>query len=169
MVAVFQESLTAEQIKEKAKELGADLAINYRTTEWSEVCREYLGGAKVDVVLDMVAGDYVDRNLSLLRDNGRYSLIAFQGGYRTSVDLRPLIVRRIVFTGSTLRPRSVAEKTAIRDRARDLLLPALKTGAVKTVVDSSFPLAEAARAHRHMDTGTHMGKIVLTTGLGAGK
>ena len=145
------------------EELGADLAINYRETEWSDVCREHLGGANVDVVLDMVAGDYVDRNLSLLRDSGRYSLIAFQGGYRTSIDLRPLVARRITLTGSTLRPRSVAEKTTIRDRAREILLPALATGQVKTVVDSTFPLAEAARAHRHMETGTHMGKIVLTT------
>lgn len=151
------------------EELGADLAINYRTTDWSEVCRDYLGGAEVDVVLDMVAGEYVDRNLSLLRDGGRYSLIAFQGGYRTSVDLRPLTTRRIVLTGSTLRPRSVAEKTAIRDRVRELLVPALETGAVKTVVDRSFPLAEAGRAHQYMETGTHMGKIVLTTAGAAGE
>ena len=150
------------------EELGADLAINYRETEWSDACRDYLGGAKVDVVLDMVAGDYVDRNLSLLRDNGRYSLIAFQGGYRPSIDLRPLVARRITLTGSTLRPRSVAEKTAIRDRARELLLPALASGAVKTVVDKTFPLAEAARAHRYMESGTHMGKIVLTSAGSAG-
>ena len=144
------------------EELGADFAINYRATDWTDECREYLGGAEVDVVLDMVAGDYVDRNLSLLRDSGRYSLIAFQGGYRTNVDLRPLIARRITLTGSTLRPRSVAEKTAIRNRARELLLPALEAGAVRTVVDTTFPLAEAAGAHRHMETGRHMGKIVLT-------
>ncbi len=144
------------------EELGADYAINYRETDWTEACRAYLGGANVDVVLDMVAGDYVDRNLSVLGDNGRYSLIAFQGGYRTSIDLRPLLARRITLTGSTLRPRSVAEKNAIRDRARELLIPALESGAVKTVVDRRFALADAASAHRHMEAGTHMGKIILT-------
>ncbi|MEO1246277.1 MAG: NAD(P)H-quinone oxidoreductase [Pseudomonadota bacterium] len=147
---------------EFCRELGADLAVNYRSEDWPAKIAEFLGGARVDVVLDMVAGDYVQKNLSLMARDGRYALIAFLRGDTAEINLRPIVGKRIVLTGSTLRPQTVAEKTAIRDRFAEIVLPLLESGAMKPIIDKRFALAEARRAHEYMETSAHMGKIVLT-------
>jgi NADPH:quinone reductase-like Zn-dependent oxidoreductase len=115
----------------------------------------------VDVVLDMVAGDYVPRNLECLAVEGRLVIIAVQGGVTTTVSVLPILQRRLTVTGSTLRPRSVEEKGKIARALRDKVWPLLESGSVAPVVHATFPLAEAAAAHRLMESGTHMGKIVL--------
>ena len=145
-----------------AEALGAELAVNYRDADWEAAIREHLGGNRVNVVLDMVAGDYVNRNLSLLARDGRYAFIAFLGGDTSQVDLRPIVGRRLSLTGSTLRPQTTAEKTRIRDRFRDLAVPLLENGTVKPKLDRVFRLEDARDAHAYMDTGTHMGKIALS-------
>ena len=146
--------------------MGADLAVNYRQGDWAADISAFLGGARVDVVLDMVAGSYVEKNLSLMARDGRYALIAFLGGDTTEINLRPIVGKRITLTGSTLRPQTVAEKTAIRDRYAELALPLLETGEIKPIIDREFALDDARSAHEYMETGKHMGKIVLTTGFG---
>ena len=144
-----------------AEQLGADLAVNYRAADWTGAMRDWLGGAKVDVVLDMVAGDYVASNLSLMSRDGRYAIIAFLRGHRAELDLRPILGKRIVLTGSTLRPQTVDEKTAIRDAFRNIAVPLLESGAFRPVVYETFPLEEARRAHECMESGQHIGKIIL--------
>lgn len=146
------------------EKLGADVAINYKTADWVESTRQALGGDRVDVVLDMVAGDYVQKNLSLMARDGRYALIAFLRGAVTELDLRPILARRIVLTGSTLRPQSTAEKAAIRDDFAERVMPLLESGAFRPIVDRTFPLSDARSAHEYMESGEHMGKIILTTG-----
>jgi putative PIG3 family NAD(P)H quinone oxidoreductase len=144
-----------------AEQLGAELAVNYRGTDWPGAIRDHLGGARVDVVLDMVAGDYVGRNLSLMARDGRYSIIAFLGGFKTELDLRPILGKRIVLTGSTLRPQTVAEKTAIRNAFRERAVPLLESGAFEPIVHQTFALDEAQQAHECMEAGQHIGKIIL--------
>lgn len=145
------------------RNLGADLAINYRDENWVERIRDHLGGARVDVILDMVAGDYVAKNLSLMARDGRYAIIAFLRGDTAELDLRPIVGKRITLTGSTLRPQSIGEKRAIRDFFAASAGQLLESGAIKPIVDRSFPFAEASRAHEYMESGEHMGKIILTT------
>jgi putative PIG3 family NAD(P)H quinone oxidoreductase len=144
-----------------AEQLGAELAVNYRSTDWPGAIRDHLGGAKVDVVLDMVAGDYVGRNLSLMARDGRCSIIAFLGGFKTELDLRPILGKRIVLTGSTLRPQTVAEKTAIRNAFRERVVPLIESGAFEPIVHQTFALDEAQQAHECMEAGQHIGKIIL--------
>ena len=144
-----------------AESLGAELGVNYREADWENSIREHLGGNRVDVVLDMVAGDYVQKNLSLMARDGRYALIAFLRGDTTQLSLRPIVGRRITLTGSTLRPQSVAEKAGIRDYFREAALPLFASGAVKTHVHEIFTLDNARAAHECMESGQHMGKLIL--------
>ena len=126
--------------------------------------REATGGRGVDVVLDMVGGDYVQRNLDLLALDGRLVLIALVGGAKAQIGLVPILQRRLTITGSTLRPRTVAEKGAIAAALREHVWPLVESGAVKPVVHATFPLRAAADAHRLMESGEHIGKLVLVVG-----
>ncbi len=142
--------------------LGAR-AINYRTTDFVEAVRELTGGAGVDVILDIVGGDYLPRNIECLARDGRLVQIGLQGGAKAEINLSALMQRRATLTGSTLRPRSVEEKGAI---ARDLearVWPLLAAGAVGPVIHGVFPLERAADAHRALESGAVIGKVVLTT------
>lgn len=143
--------------------LGA-VAINYREQDFVEAIKAETAGAGVDVVLDIVGGDYLQRNLSCLRQEGRLAQIAFQNGAKTEINLAPLLFKRLTITGSTLRPRSVADKALIAQALREKVWPLLEAGRVKPVVHAVFPLAEAAQAHRLMESGSHIGKIVLQVG-----
>lgn len=141
--------------------LGAERAINYRVEDFVEVIRLATGGRGADVILDMVGAAYLQRNLSLLNTDGRLVLIALMSGAKAEIDLRPLVSRRLVLTGSVLRPRPVDEKAAIVRAVRHRVLPLIETGVVPLVVHARYPLAEAAEAHRVMEGGTHIGKLVL--------
>lgn len=142
--------------------LGADHAVNYRETDWVEGVRTATGGEGVDVVLDIVGGPYVPKNLDLLKRDGRYVIIAFLKGSVTEVDLRAVLGKRLTITGSTLRPQSVREKAAIASSLESAVLPLMENGSVKPVIYETLPLAEAAKAHALMESSGHMGKIVLT-------
>jgi putative PIG3 family NAD(P)H quinone oxidoreductase len=146
-----------------ALEAGAAHAINYRTEDWSARTRELTGGRGVDVVLDMVGGDYVPGNLAALADDGRHVSIAFQRGTRGDVDLMLVMRRRLTLTGSMLRPRTVAFKAAVARALERDAWPAFADGRIGGRVSASFALEDAADAHRTMEAGTHVGKIVLTT------
>jgi putative PIG3 family NAD(P)H quinone oxidoreductase len=146
---------------EAARKLGAEHAFNYRTVDWGAEAKNATNGRGVDVILDIVGGDYIPRNLDLLAVEGRLLQIAFLKHARAEVDFSIMMRKRAWITGSTLRPRTPAEKGAI---ARDLhrhVWPLLEQGAVAPVIHSTFPLAQAAEAHRLMEAGTHIGKIVL--------
>lgn len=143
--------------------LGATAAINYQTTDFVEAVASLTGGRGVNVILDIVGGDYLPRNLQCLAVEGRLVQIGLLGGSRSAIDLRLLMQRRLTLTGSTLRSRSIAEKAAI---ARDLeqhVWPLLGSGMVRPVVHRVVPLAEAAEAHRMLESGQVIGKVVLTT------
>ncbi len=141
--------------------LGAAHAVNYRDGDWAQAVRERLGGRGVNVVLDMVAGTYMQKNLDLLEHDGRYVIIAFLQGSRGELDVRGVLGRRLTITGSLLRPQTVEEKSAIRESLERHVLPLLERGTVAPVVDSTFPLADAAGAHARMESSRHMGKIIL--------
>jgi NADPH2:quinone reductase len=144
--------------------LGAARGINYRTEDFSVVVRALTGARGVDVILDMVGGDYIAREIACLADDGRLALIALLGGARAEVDLAALLRRRLTLTGSTLRPRPVAFKSAIAARLRSVVWPLIAAGRVRPTVHRVFPLAEAAEAHRLMESSTHIGKLVLAVG-----
>jgi len=144
--------------------LGAERGINYKSEDFVAVVKQATHGHGVDVILDMVAGDYVPRNLDALAASGRLVLIALQRGAKAELNLLPILQRRLWLTGSTLRPRSVAEKAAIARELQQKVWPLLEAGRCKPVIDSTFPLAKAADAHRRMESGEHVGKIVLTVG-----
>ena len=141
--------------------VGADHAINYRTQDFVAEVKQITGGRGVDVVLDMVAGDYLAREVDCLADDGRLAVIAVQGGTKSALDAGTLLRRRLTITGSTLRPRSVAYKTALAHELRAKVWPLIEAGAVRPVIHSVFPAAQAADAHRLMESSTHVGKIVL--------
>jgi NADPH:quinone reductase len=141
--------------------LGAARAINYRTEDFVEVVRSETAGAGVDVVLDMIGGDYLPRNLQILAFEGRLAQIAVMGGASAEIDLAGLMRNCLTMTGSTLRPRTVERKGAIARALFSAVWPLLEKGTVKPVVHATFPLVEASRAHRLMESGTHIGKIVL--------
>jgi putative PIG3 family NAD(P)H quinone oxidoreductase len=141
--------------------LGAERAINYRTTDFAAGVRELVGERGVDVVLDMVAGDYVQRNLDVLAVDGRLVQISLLGGATAQVNMGTIMRRRLTITGSTLRQRSVAEKGALAAALKAQVWPLLESGAVKPVIHATFPLRSAADAHRLMESSTHIGKIVL--------
>jgi len=150
---------------EKAKacvRLGADLAIVYSEEDFVVATLAATGGKGADVILDMVGGDYVARNYAAASVDGRIVQIAFLHGRKVELDLHPIMAKRLVHTGSTLRPRSVAEKAAIIDSLKARVWPLLANGRCKPLIDSTFPLEKAADAHRRIDNSDHVGKIVLT-------
>ncbi len=142
-------------------DLGADHALNYRTSDWEQRVGELTGGKGVDVVLDMVAGPYMQKNINVLGRDGRYIIIAFLKGPKAELDMRRVLGQRLTITGSTLRPQTVAEKAEIAADIENHVLPLLESGAIRPIIDSTFPLAEAAKAHALMESSQHMGKIVL--------
>jgi NADPH2:quinone reductase len=148
--------------------LGARRGINYRTEDFAAVVKELTNGRGVDVILDMVAGDYVPREIECLAEDGRIAIIATLGGMSANVNLGAILRRRLTITGSTLRPRSVAFKTAIARRLREKAWPLLEAGRVKPMLFRRFPLAEAAAAHALMESSQHVGKIVLDVTAQAG-
>jgi len=142
--------------------LGAARGINYRTQDFVQAVRDATGGAGVDVILDMVAGDYINRNMKCLADDGRIVVIAVLGGVRAEIDCGQILSRRLTLTGSTLRPRPVAFKGAIARALRQRVWPLLERGAIKPIVHATFPLEQAAAAHAMMEAGENIGKIILT-------
>lgn len=142
--------------------LGADHAINYRTQDFVAETRRLTGGKGADVVLDMVAGDYIARELQCMADDGRLALIAVQGGTASAIDAGLVLRKRLSLTGSTLRPRSVAYKTVLAQALKAQVWPLIESGRVKPVIHQVFPAALAADAHSLMESSTHVGKIVLS-------
>lgn len=142
--------------------LGADRAVDYRAEDFVEVVKDVTGKRGVDVILDMVGGDYVDRNIRCLGDDGRLVYIAFLKGSKVEVDLMRVMLKRLTITGSTLRIRPTEVKGRIARALEDKVLPLIGQGKIKVVMDSTFPLAEASKAHTRLDAGQHIGKIVLT-------
>lgn len=144
------------------EKLGADRAINYRTEDFVEVVNRETGGRGVDVVLDMVGGDYVEREIKCLAEEGRLSFIASLGGPKGMVFIPEVTRKRLTITGSTLRARPVAFKGRIAQSLRERVWPLIEAGRIKPVIHALFPLDEASKAHALMETSTHVGKIVLT-------
>ncbi|HEY0491380.1 MAG TPA: NAD(P)H-quinone oxidoreductase [Telluria sp.] len=143
------------------EELGAERGINYRTEDFVEVVMELTVGKGADVILDMVAGDYVAREIGCLADDGRIALIALLGGAKATVDLGQVLRRRLTISGSTLRPRPVTFKAAIAWRLQEKVWPLIEAGKIRPVIFKTFPLEQAAQAHELMESSTHVGKIVL--------
>ncbi|MFN3990236.1 MAG: NAD(P)H-quinone oxidoreductase [Erythrobacter sp.] len=146
---------------EAARGIGADLAINYRAADFVEVIKAHTGGKGVDIVLDMVSGDYVPRNLKCLAEDGRHVTIAVLGGMQANLNMAVIMSRRLTLTGSTLRPRSNAFKAALADEIAANAWSLFTSGELAPIMDMIFPLAEAAAAHARMEAGAHIGKIVL--------
>lgn len=140
--------------------LGADLAVDYRSEDFVAAVKDFSGGA--DVILDMVGGDYVERNFAAAAADGRIVQIAMIAGSKAQIPLWPLMRKRLTLTGSTLRPRSAAFKAAIAAALKERVWPLIASGAIRPVIDSTFPLAEASLAHRRIEDAGHIGKIVLT-------
>ncbi|MEO7240559.1 MAG: NAD(P)H-quinone oxidoreductase [Sphingomicrobium sp.] len=145
----------------RAIELGAAAAINYQTQDFVAEAKRLTGGSGVNVVLDMVGGDYVPRNLECLADDGRHISIAVQRGADATIPIWQVMRRRLMLTGSTLRPRSTAFKTMVADEIARTVWPYVEGGRLAPVIDSLFPLERVAEAHERMDSGDHVGKIVL--------
>jgi NADPH2:quinone reductase len=141
--------------------LGAVRAINYHEEDFVEALRETTGGHGADVILDMVGGDYIERNYETAAIDGRIVQIAFLGAPKATVNFTKLMIKRLHHTGSTLRPRSNADKAAMVAAIESKVMPLLREGRIKPVMDSTFPLEKAADAHRRMETSGHIGKIVL--------
>jgi putative PIG3 family NAD(P)H quinone oxidoreductase len=144
-----------------ARALGADYAINYNAADFVEEVKAITGGQGVHVVLDMVAGSYVPRNLQCLREDGRHVTIAVQGGMVAEINMAQVMMRRLTLTGSTLRARSAEFKALLTQEIYANVWPMVADGQLKPEMDKSFPLSEAAAAHAHMESGDHVGKIVL--------
>ena len=142
--------------------LGADIAVNYKTDDFVAATKNATGEHGADVVLDIIGGDYVDRNYEAAAVEGRVVQIAFQASSRASVDFRRLMFKRLIHTGSTLRARSIADKAAIARAVEAKVLPLLASGQVKPVINSTFALTDAPAAHARMEASAHIGKIVLT-------
>jgi len=143
------------------EKLGASRAINYRTEDFVAVVKALTGGKGVDVILDMVGGDYVPRELACLADDGRLSLIAFLGGTRATIDMTDILRRRLTVTGSTLRARSVEVKGAIARVLKEKVWPLIDAGKIRPVIYRTFRLEEASAAHALMESSAHVGKIIL--------
>jgi NADPH2:quinone reductase len=141
--------------------LGAERAINYRTTDFLAAIQESTQGRGVDVVLDMVGGDYFARNLAALAPDGRLVIIATPGGNEAQLDIRTVMMKRLVITGSALRPRTLDFKRQIRDTLIREVWPLIASGRLKPIIDRVFPLSEAAAAHAYLESGAHIGKILL--------
>ena len=143
------------------EKLGAELAINYRETDFVEAVKEATGGAGADVILDMVGGDYIPRNIRALADDGRLVQIAFLKGPKAELNFARLMTKRLTITGSTLRPQSDLAKSRIADGLRTHVWPLLSSGRIAPVMDSEFDLADAAKAHARLESSVHIGKIVM--------
>jgi putative PIG3 family NAD(P)H quinone oxidoreductase len=141
--------------------LGAERAINYKTQSFLKEIKELTSGRGADVILDMVGGAYVQDDIACAAADGRIVQIAFLKGARLQLDLMPLMLKRLTLTGSTLRPRTPEFKAHLARELEQKVWPLIENGSVKIVIDKAFPLAEAAEAHRHMESNAHMGKIVL--------
>jgi putative PIG3 family NAD(P)H quinone oxidoreductase len=148
----------------RATKLGAEAAINYKTQDFVEEVHRITGRAGVNVVIDMIGGDYVPRNLACLAEEGRHVSIAVQRGPTAEIPIFDIMRRRLTMTGSTLRPRSVEFKTMVADEIARTVWPYVEGGRLKPVIDSTFPLAQADEAHERMESGNHVGKIVLEVG-----
>jgi len=144
------------------RDLGADLAINYKSEDFVAACKKATDDKGVDLILDMVGGDYIERNYEAAAVEGRIVQIAFQGGPKSTVNFMRMMLKRLHHTGSTLRSRSVADKAAIARAVEEKVLPLLASGKVRPLLYKSFPLKDAAAAHALMESSTHIGKIVLT-------
>jgi putative PIG3 family NAD(P)H quinone oxidoreductase len=147
---------------EACRKLGAEIAINYKSEDFVAVAKKATADKGVDVILDMVGGDYIDRNYDVAAVEGRIIQIAFQASPKATVDFRRMLGKRLHHTGSGLRPRSVADKGKIAQALEQKVWPLVAAGKVKPVIDSTFPLAQAATAHERMESSRHIGKIVLT-------
>ncbi|WNJ91865.1 NAD(P)H-quinone oxidoreductase [Bosea sp. 685] len=144
------------------RNLGADHTINYREQDFVAAAKEATGGRGVDLILDMVGGDYINRNYDAAAESGRIVQIAFLNGPKAEVDYRRLMMKRLTHTGSTLRPRSIAEKAGIAAELEAKVWPLIEAGRCKPVIHATFPLTEAAAGHALMESNAHIGKIVLT-------
>jgi putative PIG3 family NAD(P)H quinone oxidoreductase len=144
-----------------AKEIGAAHAINYKSQDFVEEVKRITDGEGVEIVIDMVAGDYVARNLQCLKEDGRHVTIAVQGGLEATINMAQVMSRRLTLTGSTLRARSVEFKGLLADEIERNAWPFVEKGELRPVMDQSFPLADAAAAHKRMEAGAHIGKIIL--------
>jgi NADPH2:quinone reductase len=158
---VFATAGSAEKCS-KCRELGASVAIDYRTEDFVKVVERETGGKGVDVILDMVGGDYINRNLQCLAVEGRMVHISFLKGTKAEINLASLMVKRQTITGSTLRPQSVAQKGAIAKAVEERVWPLVAAGEVLPQIHATFPLEQAAEAHRLMESSAHVGKIMLT-------
>ena len=143
-------------------ELGAEAAINYKTQDFVAEVKALTEKRGVDVILDMVGGDYIPRNIEATARDGRIVSIAFLNGSTAEVNFMPVMLKRLTLTGSTLRPRSIAEKASIAAALKEKVWPLMDTGRVKPLIDATFPLAEADKAHVLMEKSSHIGKIILT-------
>lgn len=144
------------------RELGADAAINYRTHDFVAEIHALTGGGGVDVVLDIIGGDYLPRNIECLHLHGRLLQVGLIGGSKSHINLRPVLQHRLTITGSTLRPRTVEEKGSIARELEEHVWPLLARGAVRPVVHATYPLRDAASAHQALESGEVIGKVVLT-------
>ena len=151
----------SEEKCDACRKLGADVAINYKTEDFVEATKTATDGKGADVILDMVGGDYIGRNYEAAAVEGRIVQIAFAGSPKATVDFRRIMLKRLHHTGSTLRSRAVADKSAIREAIELKVLPLLAAGQVKPIIYRTFPLAQASAAHALMESSTHIGKIVL--------
>ena len=147
---------------EACRGLGADLAVNYHEQDYVEVLKEATKGQGVDVILDMVGGDYVARNLKLAASDGRIVSLSFIKGSRVEIDMLPILLKCLTVTGSTLRPRSEETKAAIAENLCTRIWPLIESGKIKPLIAARFPLEEAAEAHKLMESSRHIGKIILT-------
>jgi len=160
---VFATAGTAEKCS-ACQALGAERAINYRDADFVTEVREATGGRGVDVILDIIGGEYLQRNIDSLAMEGRLVHIGQLGGSMAQLNLAPVLRQRLTITGSTLRGRSVPEKAAIARAVHEHVWPLLESGEVRVLVHATFPLGDAAEAHRVMESSAHIGKLVLTTG-----
>lgn len=151
----------SEEKVQACLDLGAEVAVNYRRNDFVEAVREATGGKGVDVILDMVGGDYIERNMAAAAIDGRIINIAFRSGSVAKVDFLPMMLKRLTLTGSTLRPMTAETKARIADDLRDRVWPLIEAGEIKPLIAASFALKDAAKAHRLMESGEHIGKIIL--------
>ena len=153
---------SSEDKLQRAAELGMNVGINYRDQDFAEVVREHTGGAGVNVLLDVIGADYWEPNLASMALRGRIVLVGTMGGGGIEADLRPLMFKRLRITGTVLRSRPIEEKIAVTNQIKRHVLPLIASGAIRPVVDTVFPLAEAAEAHWHMESNANFGKIILS-------
>jgi NADPH2:quinone reductase len=145
-----------------AKKLGADVAVNYKAEDFVAATKAATGGMGANLIVDIVGGDYVDRNYEAAAEQGTIAQVSFTGSPKASANFARMMQKRLIHTGSTLRPRSVAEKASIARSLEDKVWPLVETGKIRPVIDSTYLLAKAGEAHARMETSQHIGKIVLT-------